>query len=106
METGSNRQIEVTGVGDDERERAQIYQIVDAADAGERAEIASRRARETEWRLVLGLGAGEWLSRHSPLIYSSGGVGLRGGDWPVTGWAASRPAVEERVAPCRPTCLG
>jgi len=49
VEIGSDRRIEVTGVGDDGRDRAQIRQIVGAADAGEttreRAEIAPRRAR-------------------------------------------------------------
>ena len=79
---------------------------MDAADAGEREQRlrrGERDSRETEWGLGLGLGAdygaGERLSRRSPLIYAR----ARGGGRPVAGRAASGPAAEERVfraGPC------
>ena len=105
VEIGSDRRIEVTGVGDDGRERAQIRQIVDAADVGERerAEIAPRRARETEWGLGLGLGAGKRLSRWTlPTYILERGRGAAACGEGAGRWQAGPPAgLPLRSGPCR-----
>jgi len=58
VETRSGRRIEVTGVGDDGQERAQIrhWWIVDAADAGERAEM--RRGEQERVGIRVRVGSG------------------------------------------------
>ena len=87
VETGPDRRIEVTGVRDDGRERAQIRQIMDAADADERESKDCAAMSETRVgiRVRVGsgadCGAGDWasgerLSRRSPVIYA-GGAGRR-----------------------------
>ena len=60
METGSDKRIEVIGVGDDGRERAQIrhWWIVDAADACERAEMRRGERERVGIRVRVRVGSG------------------------------------------------